>query len=145
MFFGGNCADCDPSDLHLCLHMEGCAPLLHSCPPPVPQSLHSRPLITKQNIRFPCLEPSMGLPSYLVFMPVRTLASRHGWHLVTSPATCSTHLVLILSALAQTTPQLVPTSAYSCLFGVCRACYWLPLPSSGSSPSQGSQLWMSYL
>lgn len=29
-------------------------------------------------------------------------------------------------------PQLVPTSGYLRLFGVCRACYWLPLPSSGS-------------
>lgn len=53
---------------------------------PVPPSLHSRPLTTKQNVWFPRLEPCMGLPSHFVFMPVRTLASRHGWYLASSPA-----------------------------------------------------------
>lgn len=85
MFFGGNCTESGSSDCHLCLYTEAVSPspFLRT---PVPPSLHSRPLNTKQNIWFPCLERSMGLPSHFVFMPVRTLASRHGWYLASSPA-----------------------------------------------------------
>lgn len=67
---------------------------------PVPIQHHRGPLNAKQNIWFPCPEPSMDLPSHFVFMPTWTLASGHGWHLASSPTASSTHVFFTHSGVA---------------------------------------------
>lgn len=120
-----------PTDLHRCLYLEGCGSLAPFLSPYTPSFARrpSGPLKTKQDVWLPCLDFCMDLSSHLVFMLAWTAASRHGWHLASSPAASSTNPSLIhfipatLASLPWLKPaKLVPTSGCFRLFGVGKAC-----------------------